>query len=248
MTIALVTGASRGLGRSALLHLARAGTHVIGTYHSSADEAEAVAGEARAAGVQAAMLRYDAEATDAEAFAGEVREVLGAMSADRLDQLVNNAGVAGYAPFADTDLDTLDQMYRIHVRAPFALTRALLPVLNDGGRILFVSSGLGRFSLPGYAAYGAMKGAVEVLARYGAKELGARGIRVNAIAPGAIATDFGGGAVRDNPDVNAFVSSIVALGRPGEADEIGSAVAALLSGGMGWVNGQCIEVSGGQML
>ena len=248
MTIALVTGASRGLGRAAALHLGRAGTHVIGTYRSSREEAESVADDIRGSGARAIMLPYDAERSEAGRFAEEVRAALTELGAERLDQLLNNAGLGAHAPFADTDLDTLDLMYRIHVRGPFALTRALLPLMNDGGRVLFVSSGLARFTLPGYAAYAAMKGAVEVLTRYGAKELGARGIRVNAIAPGAIATDFGGGAVRDDPDVNAFVASTIALERPGEADDIGAAVAALLSAQMGWMSGERVELSGGQML
>ncbi|WP_298434723.1 SDR family NAD(P)-dependent oxidoreductase [uncultured Jannaschia sp.] len=248
MTTALITGASRGLGRAAALHLAQDGIDVVGTYRSSEAEAGAVAAEIRSAGARAVMLRYDAEATDAEAFATELKGALAELGAERLDHLVNNAGVGAHAPFADTDLDVMDRMYRIHVRAPYALTRAVLPMMADGGRILFVSSGLARFAIPGYGAYAAMKGAVEVLTRYGAAELGARGIRVNTIAPGAIATDFGGGAVRDNEEVRGFVSSTIALGRPGEADDIGGAVAAILSDRMGWLNGERIEVSGGQSI
>ncbi|MFO6464199.1 SDR family NAD(P)-dependent oxidoreductase [Jannaschia sp. KMU-145] len=248
MTTALITGASRGLGRAAALHLAQDGIDVIGTYRSSEAEADAVATEIHAAGARAVMLRYDAEATDADTFAADLKRALAELGAERLDHLVNNAGVGAHAPFAETDLDVLDRMYRIHVRAPYALTRAVLPMMADGGRILFVSSGLARFAIPGYGAYAAMKGAVEVLTRYGATELGARGIRVNAIAPGAIATDFGGGAVRDNEEVRGFVSSTIALGRPGEADDIGGAVAAILSDRMGWLNGERIEVSGGQSI
>lgn len=248
MTVALITGVSRGLGRSAALHLARAGIDVIGTSRSGTAAAEDAALAIRDAGARAVMLRYDAEETDAAAFAEAVRDALSALGTTRLNHLVNNAGIGAHAPFAETDPDLLDRMYRVHVRAPFALTQAMLPMMGEGGHVLFVSSGLTRFSILGYAAYAAMKGAVEVLARYGARELGARGIRVNAIAPGAIATDFGGGAVRDDPGVNAFIASTIALGRPGEPDDIGAAVAALLSGGMDWLNGQRVEISGGQML
>ena len=248
MPVALVTGASRGLGRSAALHLARAGVDVIGTCRAGRDAAEDTARAVRDAGARAVVLPYDAEGTDAAAFADEVRGALCELGTTRLDHLVANAGAGAHAPFAETGMDVLDRMYRIHVRAPFALAQAVLPMMGEGGHVLFVSSGLARFSIPGYAAYAAMKGAVEVLARYGARELGERGIRVNAIAPGAIATDFGGGAVRDDPSVNAFIASTIALGRPGEADDIGAAVAALLAGGMDWLNGQRVEVSGGQMI
>ena len=247
--IALITGAGKGLGRSTALHLAANGVHIIGTYKSSKDEAQAVASEIEGHGVKAAMLPLDAEADD---FAGFAEQVAGALSGTfgqgRLDVLVNNAGIGTYAAFADTTGDEIDQLYRIHVRTPFLLTQTLLPHMNDGGRVLFVSSGLARFALPGYAAYASMKGAIEVLTKYAAKELGARGIRVNCIAPGAIETDFGGGAVRDNPDLNGYVASMTALGRAGKPDDIGGAVAALLSDGMSWMNGERVEVSGGQSL
>ncbi|MEZ5935199.1 MAG: SDR family oxidoreductase [Alphaproteobacteria bacterium] len=247
--IAVVTGASRGLGRAAALHLAAAGTHVIGTYRSAKSEAEKVARAIEAEGVKAAMLPLDAEAQDFSAFSEQVAETLqAAFGRDRLDHLVNNAGIGIHASFADTSVEQLDQLYRIHVRTPFLLTQALLPQIADGGHVLFVSSGLARFALPGYAAYGSMKGAVEVMTRYAAKELGERGIRVNCIAPGAIETDFGGGAVRDNADLNRHIASMTALGRVGRPDDIGGAIAALLSDGMGWVSGVRLEVSGGQSL
>jgi NAD(P)-dependent dehydrogenase (short-subunit alcohol dehydrogenase family) len=247
--IALITGASRGLGRASALELAKAGTHIIGTYKSSKDEATHVADQIEALGVKAAMLPMDAESQDFKGFADRVSETLQEVfGAEKLDHIVNNAGIGIHANFPDTTADQLDQLYRIHLRTPFLLTQALLPHLNDGGSVLFVSSGLARFTLPGYAAYAAMKGAVEVLTRYAAKELGGRGIRVNCIAPGAIATDFGGGAVRDDADVNGYVASMTALGRVGEAEDIGGAVAAILSDAMRWTNGTCIEVSGGQSL
>ena len=247
--IALITGAGKGLGRSTALHLAANGVHIIGTYKSSKDEAQAVASEIEGHGVKAAMLALDAEADDFAGFAAQVAGALsGTFGQGKLDYLVNNAGIGTYAAFADTTGDQIDQLYRIHVRTPFLLTQTLLPHMNDGGRVLFVSSGLARFALPGYAAYASMKGAIEVLTKYAAKELGARGIRVNCIAPGAIETDFGGGAVRDNPDLNGYVASMTALGRAGKPDDIGGAVAALLSDGMGWMNGERVEVSGGQSL
>ena len=247
--IALVTGASKGLGRSTALHLAARGTHVIGTYNSSEDEARAVTREIESRGVKAAMLAFDAEASVFADFASTVSGTLrDAFGADKLDQLVNNAGIGTYAYFPDTTGEQIDRLYRIHVRTPFLLTQTLLPHMNDGGHVLFVSSGLARFALPGYAAYASMKGAVEVLTKYAAKELGGRGIRVNCIAPGAIETDFGGGVVRDDPELNGMVASMTALGRAGKPDDIGGAVAALLSDDMRWMSGERVEVSGGQSL
>jgi NAD(P)-dependent dehydrogenase (short-subunit alcohol dehydrogenase family) len=245
---ALITGTSRGLGRSMALSLAAKGWNIIGTYRSRADEADEVTEEIAKAGQRAVMLAFDAEESDPASFIDHVKDALGELGADTLDALVNNAGAAHHAPIAETDLDALDTMYRLHVRAPLALTQVALPLMGEGGRILFVSSGLARFALPGYGAYAAMKGAVEVLSRYAAKELGERKIRINTIAPGAIETDFGGGAVRDNPEVNQFVSSMTALGRPGLAQEIGDAVAAILSDDMRWMSGERVEISGGQGL
>lgn len=248
-TIALITGASRGLGRAAALELAEAGCHVIGTYNSSKESAEQVAREIEARGVTAVMLPFDAEAGDIPEFASRVEDTLrSSFGRDRLDHLVNNAGVGVFLAFSETGPEQLDQLYRIHVRTPYLLTQALLPIMPEGGHVLFVSSGLARFALPGYSAYGAMKGAVEVLTRYAAKEFGERGIRVNCIAPGAIETDFGGGAVRDNAELNRYVASTTALGRPGLPEDIGKAVGALLSGGLDWMNGERVEVSGGQSL
>jgi NAD(P)-dependent dehydrogenase (short-subunit alcohol dehydrogenase family) len=246
--IALITGASRGLGRATALHLAAKGTHIIGTYHSSKDEAENAVREIKAHGVKAAMLPFDAEASDFADFTGLVSDALKSLGRDKIDHLVNNAGIGTYAYFPDTTAEQIDQLYRIHVRTPFLLTQTLLPHIKDGGNVLFVSSGLTRFTLPGYAAYASMKGAVEVLTKYASKELGGRGIRVNCIAPGAIETDFGGGAVRDNPDLNRFIASMTALGRAGQPDDIGGAIAALLSDDMRWMSGERVEVSGGQSL
>ncbi|MEL6540307.1 MAG: SDR family oxidoreductase [Pseudomonadota bacterium] len=245
---ALITGASRGLGRAMTLALAKQGWNVIGTYRSSADEAETVSQQAADAGGRAVMLPFDSERSDPAAFAKDVKHALDNLGNDGLDALVNNAGAAYHAPIAETELSALDELYRLHVRAPLALTQQLLPLMSEGARVLFVSTGLARFALPGYGAYAAMKGAIEVMARYAAKELGERGIRVNAIAPGAIETDFGGGAVRDNPEINAHVSAMTALGRPGLPQEIGDAVAAILSNDLRWMSGEQIEVSGGQSL
>jgi NAD(P)-dependent dehydrogenase (short-subunit alcohol dehydrogenase family) len=177
-----------------------------------------------------------------------VRDALDGFGVERFDYLVNNAGIGIYAPFAETTVEQFDELVNIQLKAPFFLTQALLPLLADGGRILNVSSGLARFTNPGYAAYAATKGAIEVLTRYQAQELGERQIRVNVLVPGAIATDFGGGMVRDNQQVNDAIAGAIALGRAGEADDIGAAVPAILSDGMGWANGSRIELSGGQSL
>ena len=247
--IALITGASRGLGRASALHLAERGTHVIGTYKTSADAAETVSDEIKAVGVKVAMLPFDAEDEDYAGFTARVNRTLkSAFDGGTIDHLVNNAGIGINAAFQQTTQGQLDQLYRIHVRAPYFLTQALLPALSDGARILFVSSAVARFALPGYSAYAPMKGAVEVLTRYLARELSPRRIRVNCIAPGAVETDFSGGAVRDNPEINGMVASMTALGRPGRADDIGGAVSAILSDDMHWLNGELIELSGGQSL
>jgi NAD(P)-dependent dehydrogenase (short-subunit alcohol dehydrogenase family) len=248
--IALITGASRGLGRSIALHLARGGTHVIGTYLSRRADAEAVVAEIEAAGARGLMLPLDvADSATFPAFAAAVGEALRtSFDRERFDVLVNNAGIGVHAPFASTTEAQFDELFRVHVKAPFFLTQTLLPLLADGGRILNVSTGLARFTMPGYAAYASAKGAVEVLTRYMAKELGARGIRVNVVAPGAIESDFGGGAVRDNPDLNRLVAGTIPLGRVGLPDDIGRGAAAILSNDFGWANGARIELSGGQNL
>ena len=248
-TFALVTGASRGLGRSTARHLARAGIGVIGTYASREDEADAMVEEVTAAGAPATALQLDVgDSSSFGAFTDAVADALHASGAERLGAVVHYAGHGLYAPYTETTAEQLDHLLRVHVTAPFLLTQALLPLIADGGRVLNVSSGLARFTTPGYAAYAAAKGAVEVLTRYQAAELGSRGIRVNVLAPGAIATDFAGGAVRDVPDINRALAAVTALGRVGEADDIGAAVPAILSGAMGWANGTRIELSGGQSL
>ncbi len=248
--IALVTGASRGLGRSIALALARQGTDVLLTYKSNEAEAQQVAAQIQALGRRAVALQLDVgDSAGFPAFAQRVREALRATwQRERFDQLVNNAGTGHHAPFEQTTEAAFDALVAVHLKGSFFLTQALLPLIEDGGRILNTSSGLARFTFPGYAAYAAMKGGIEVLTRYMAKELAPRGIAVNTIAPGAIETDFGGGAVRDNPQLNAQIAGVTALGRAGLPEDIGGAVAALLSEGNGWMTGQRVEVSGGMML
>jgi NAD(P)-dependent dehydrogenase (short-subunit alcohol dehydrogenase family) len=248
--IALITGASRGLGKSTALHLAAQGIDIIGTYNSRSDEAQALVADIERLGGRAAMLQLDVGQSESfAAFSGDVAKVLNEhFDRPRFDFLVNNAGVGVHANFVDTTVAQFDLLVNIHLKGPFFLTQTLLPLMNDGGRIINISSGLARFSLPGYGAYAAMKGAMEVLTRYQAKELGERGIAVNILAPGAIETDFGGGAVRDNNAVNQMVASNTALGRAGQPDDIGAAIALLLSPGGQWINGQRVEASGGMFL
>lgn len=245
--IALITGSSRGLGRNMALHLARRGMNVVITYRSNRAEAEAAADEVSAAGAHAIVLQLDvADSAQFPVFATALKSALQQQwQRDSFDFLVNNAGIGIHAAFAETTEAQFDELYRIHLKAPFFLTQTLLPLIADGGRILNVSSGLARFSMPGFAAYAAMKGGVEVLTRFMARELGERRIAVNTLAPGAIETDFAGGMVRDTPQVNGAIADQTALGRVGLPDDIGAAVAALLSDGGRWINGQRIEVAGG---
>lgn len=247
--IALVTGGSRGLGRSTVLALAERGVDSVFTYHSNRDEAEKVVSAVGHAGRRAVALQLDTG--DSSSFAGFVdrlRPVLDELGDGRLDYLVNNAGTSHHAPIETTTEADFDALYRVHLKGVFFLTQALLPLLNDGGRIVNLSSGLARFAFPGSASYASMKGAVEVLTRYLAKELGPRGITANVVAPGAIATDFSGGMVRDNPEVNGQIAAVTALGRVGRPEDIGPMIASLLSDDNGWVNAQRIEVSGGTLI
>lgn len=248
--IALITGGSRGLGRNMALHLARHGIDSVLTYHSGEDGARQTAAEIEAMGRRAAVLQLDTSATGGfEAFRTRLLQALDDVwQRQSFDFLINNAGTGVYKTFAETSEEEFDQLMSIHLKGVFFLTQVLEPHIADGGRIINLSSGLTRFSLPGFAAYAAMKGAVEVLTRYLAKELGPRGIAVNTLAPGAIETDFGGGMVRDNPELNSFVALQTAMGRAGLPDDIGGAVASLLAGETGWMTAQRIEVSGGQNL
>jgi len=246
--IALITGGSRGLGKDMALRLAQKGIQVILTYNTKKEEALAVVAEIEKAGAKGLALQLDTSNVKGfDAFSGEVKSALkNTFGAERFDFLVNNAGVGAYAAFAETTEEQFDFLMNIHFKGVYFLTQKALPLIADGGRIINLSTGLARFSFPGYSAYASMKGAIEVLTRYMAKELGSRGIAVNTVAPGAIETDFGGGAVRDNPEINKTIAGITALGRVGLPGDIGGVVAFLCTEDAGWVNAQRIEVSGGQ--
>ena len=248
--VVLVTGGSRGLGKNMALSIAGKGNDVLLTYHSKKDEAEAVVAEIEQMGQKAAAFQLDAGKIGSfGSFIDKVSKILQEVfGAEKIDFLVNNAGIGIYAPYVATTEEQFDMLLDIQFKGPFFLTQKILPFLNDGGGIINISSGLARFSNPGYAAYAAMKGAMETLTRYQAKELGERGIRSNIVAPGAIETDFGGGMVRDNANVNAHIASVTALGRVGLPDDIGGVVAFLCTDDAKWINAQRIEVSGGMML
>ena len=250
MKINIITGGSRGLGRSMALHLADKSQDSIITYHINKTDAEAVVKEIETKGRKAVALQLDvSKAASFDAFVGEVKTALKkTWSVDKFDHLVNNAGTGIGVTIEQTTEAQFDEMMNIHVKAPYFLTQKLLPVMADGGKILNISSGLARFSFPSRAPYAIMKGAVEVFTRYLAKELGPRGITANTLAPGAIATDFGGGGTRDNLQVNARIAGQTALGRVGLPDDIGALAAAMLTDDFRWVNGQRIEAAGGFML
>lgn len=245
--IALVTGGSRGLGKNMVLALAKKGIDVVLTYNSNKTEADKVVAEVQALGQKAFALQLDAgNVKSFDAFVKQVTSHLKEQTGStQFDFLVNNGGTALYSPFAETTEEQFDAALNIHYKGVFFLTQKTLPFINDGGRIINISSGLARFSYPGSSAYGSMKGAVEVLTRYLAKELGARRIAANVVAPGPIATDFGGGRVRDSKEYNDQLSGITALGRVGLPDDIGGVVAFLCSEDARWINGQRIEVAGG---
>ncbi len=248
--IALVTGGSRGLGRNMAINLAKKGIDVVLTFHSNREEADKVVAEIQALGQKASTFQLDAG--NISSFDDFFKQVSSHLSAEtgspNFDFLINNAGTALYAAFADTTEEQFDTALNIHYKGVFFFTQKALPWMNDGGRIISISSGLARFSFPGSSAYGSMKGAVEVLTRYLAKELGPRGIAANVVAPGAIETDFGGGRVRDDKETNAHIAAMTALGRVGLPDDIGGVVAFLCTEEARWINGQRIEVSGGMSL
>lgn len=248
--IALITGGSRGLGRAGALALAAEGCDVVITFHSNTEAADSLVKEVEWAGQQALAIQLNtAEIDSFEPFVANLTQLLAnKFGRNSIDYLVNNAGVGINAPFADTTQEQVDSLLNMHVKGPYFLTQSLLPMIADGGAILNVSSGLSRFCFPGYSAYGMAKGAVEVMTRYMAKELGPRNIRVNTLAPGAIETDFRGGEVRDNQALNQAIASQTALGRVGLPDDIGGVIATLLSEKSYWINGQRIEASGGMML
>ena len=247
--VALITGGSRGLGRNTVLSLAKRGVSSIFTYNSAKDEADKVAELVGQEGVKAIALQLDTGNTGTfDSFVEQVRSALKEIGSEHLNYLVNNAGISHHNTIVKTTEEELDLLYNINFKGVFFLTQKLLPLISDGGSIVNISTGLTRFCVPESGPYAALKGAIEVHTRYLAKELGPRGIKVNSVAPGAIQTDFSGGTVRDNPEVNKFVSSVTALGRPGLPDDIGPMVASLLSDDNRWVNAQRIEVSGGMFL
>lgn len=245
--IALVTGGSRGIGRSTVLSLARRGVDIIFTYKSNQEEADKVISLIRDTGREAVALKLDAGAVGTfDSFVQDVGKTLQKLGAERFDYLVNNAGISHHRAFEKTTEEELDQLYEVHFKGVFFLTQKLLPLIHDGGRIVNISSGLTRMAIPESGAYASMKGAIEVLTRYLAKELGPRGIAVNTIAPGAIATDFSG--LRTNEDLKKMIAGMTALGRVGEPDDVGEAIASVLSDENRWVNAQRIEVSGGMLI
>jgi NAD(P)-dependent dehydrogenase (short-subunit alcohol dehydrogenase family) len=244
--IAIVTGGSRGLGRSTVLHLARRGVHSILTYHTNRTEADKVVAAVRELGANAVAVQLDTrDVKSFDAFVVRVRSALAELGAERFDYLVNNAGTGLHRSILETSEDDFDQLVNVHLKGVFFLTQKLLPSIADGGRIINLSSGLARFAVPGTAAYAMMKGGIEVFTRVLAKELGSRRITANTVAPGAIETDFNGGQVRDDANMNRMVAQMTALGRTGQADDIGPMIASLLSDDNRWVNAQRIEVSGG---
>ncbi len=248
--IAIVTGGSRGIGRSIVESLARRGVNAIFTYHSHREDADAVVAAAKSFGVQSFALRLDTgKVGEFEAFVESVRGVLASLGAERFYYLVNNAGNNHRnMPLESITEEEMDSLYSVHFKGVLFLTQKLLPLMKDGGRIVNVSTTRTRLSSRGGAAYASMKGAIDVLSRHMATELGPRRITVNVIAPGAVATDFSGGIVRDNPEVNKLVANHTALGRVAGPDDIGPAIASLLADDNGWVNGQRIEVNGGVMM
>jgi NAD(P)-dependent dehydrogenase (short-subunit alcohol dehydrogenase family) len=247
--IAIVTGGSRGIGRNTVLSLAKRGVDIVFTYHSHQTEAESLIREVEAMGKRAAAFRLDmGDLRMFDGFARDVRKTLQSWGQERFDYLVNNAGNSQHINFDKMTETDFDSVVNVHFKGVYFLTQKMLPLMNDGGRIVNISSGLTRVTMAGSSAYAAAKGAVEVLTRYLAKELGPRRITANVVAPGAVQTDFSGGMVRDNPEINKMVSAMTALGRPGVPDDLGPMIAALLSDENRWVNAQRIEVSGGLSL
>jgi NAD(P)-dependent dehydrogenase (short-subunit alcohol dehydrogenase family) len=248
--IALVTGGSRGLGKDMALRLAEKGLDVILTYYSKEQEAKEVVTQIEQAGQKAAALRLNTgDVKSFDTFITGLKATLEQQfGTGRIDYLVNNAGIAGYKPIAEVSEDEFDELLNIHFKGVYFFTQKLLPLMNDGGGIVNISSGLTRVSMPGSSVYASLKGAVEVFTRYLARELGQRGIKANTVAPGAVLTDFGGGHLRNSEQLQQLVSNITALGRPGVPEDIGAVVAFLCTEDARWVNGQRIEVSGGMQL
>jgi NAD(P)-dependent dehydrogenase (short-subunit alcohol dehydrogenase family) len=245
--IALVTGGSRGLGKNMAIRLAEYGHDVIITYHSQKEAADAVVSAIEAAGKKAAALQYDSsDFPSIDNFLQQLTHVLqNKWGTDKFDFLINNAGIGATIPFAQVTENDFDRFMDIHFKSVYFLTQKSLPVMNDHGRIINISTGTTRFCAPGYSVYASMKGAIEIFTKYLAKEAGARGITANVVAPGPIETDFNNAAIRNNPERKTVISSITALGRVGQAEDIGGIVAFLCSADAGWISGQRIEASGG---
>src|SRR5712664_1195930 len=247
--IILVTGGGRGLGRNTAISAARSGFDVIITYHSNRDAAAEVVSGIEGLGRKAVAVRLDTtDVRSFDAFAASLRSELDRLGHENIHALVNNAGIGLDAPFETTSEELFDKLFNIHFKGVFFLTQKLLPLIADGGRIVNISSGLARVALPGYSVYGSAKAATEVLTRFLAKELGGRKINVNVVAPGGLETDFGGGALRDIPEVKAFIASQTALGRTGVPEDVGPVIAALFADSHRWVTGQKIDASGGWFL
>ncbi|MDF2930829.1 MAG: family oxidoreductase [Chryseobacterium sp.] len=245
--IALITGGSRGLGKNSALKIAQKGLDVIITYHSNKEEAENVVNEIKALGRKAIAFQLDTRNVKSfDTFIKSVSDHLKENTGSgNIDYLINNAGTALYSPIMETTEDQVDEMFNIHFKGVFFLTQKFLPFINDGGGIINISSGLARFALPGSSVYGSMKAGIEMLTKYMAKELGARKIKANVVAPGAIETDFGGGRTRDDKNINAMIAGNTALGRAGLPDDIGGVVAFLCTEDARWITAQRIEASGG---
>lgn len=245
--IVLITGGSRGLGKSMALHCAAKGNNVIITYVNNKEMADAVVAEIQLSGKKAAALRFDAgDINSIGNFVEELQSILKeSFGADKLDYLVNNAGMGATIPFLQSTEADFDRFMDVHFKSIYFLTQKIAGIMNSGGGIVNISSGTTRFSNPGYSLYASMKGGIEVFTKYLAKELGAQGIRANVVAPGPVETDFNNAAIRNNPEMKARLSMLSPLGRVGEADDIGPVVAFLCSDESVWVNGQRIEVSGG---
>lgn len=245
--IALITGGSRGLGKSMAIQLANYGNDIIITYHSQKEMADEVVSLIESTGRKAAALQYDsADFKSLDLFLLQLKEILkNKFNADKFDFLINNAGIGATIPFLQVTENDFDRFMNIHFKSIYFLTQRSLPLMNDNGRIINISTGTTRFCVPGYSVYASMKGAIETFTRYLAKETGSRGITANVVAPGPIETDFNNAAIRNNPERKALLTSVTALGRVGQPDDIGGVVAMLCSDDAGWINAQRIEVSGG---
>lgn len=248
--VALVTGGSRGLGRDMAINIAKKHVDVVITYHSNKEAADEVVAEVAKTGSKAFALQLDTRNVGSfGVFYAELGDLLESnYGSKHFDYLVNNAGTGIYKPFTETTEADFDEMMNIHFKGVYFFTQKALPLLNDEGGIINISSGLARFTLPGSSAYASMKGAIETFTKYLAKELGPRGIRANVVAPGAVATDFGGGTNRDDEKKRSLISNFTALGRVGEAEDIGSVVAFLCTHDAHWVTAQRIEASGGTLI